>query len=287
MDSQQGVYPFLSVEEEVHNKAFSSYDLAFTDKDFMLREELRPIRLTLEYLKPEMILREQHIESTVVIFGSARLDSPEKTREKLFQAEESLKKYPKDPVLIKAVAEAKRDFEKSYYYDQARKLAFLISTECQTNAPKKHIVIVTGGGPGIMEAANRGAHEAKGISIGLNVLLPKEQSPNPYISPEVNFQFHYFALRKMHFLLRARAAVFFPGGYGTMDELFETLTLIQTKKMAQIPIILFGRDYWAKIINFDELVKCAAIDQEDRDYIEFAETPEETWEAIKRFYQPL
>lgn len=285
MEAQPTNSPFLSVEEEEQNKPSSSFQLAFKDQDFMVREELRPIRLQLEYLKPEMVQREQNIQSTVVIFGSARIDSPERAQAKLAYAENALKQQPDDPRAQKAVARAKQNVNKSYYYEQAQKLGYLISSQCQNNA-ERHFVIVTGGGPGIMEAANRGAHDAGAISIGLNILLPKEQGPNPYISPELNFEFHYFALRKMHFLVRARAAVFFPGGFGTLDELFETLTLIQTKKMERIPILLYGKKYWTSLVNFDLMVNEGAIDETDMDLIEFVETPEEAWHAIIKHYQP-
>ena len=283
-DPQASSYPFFSVEEEVQNKPSSTYHLAFTDNNFMLREELRPIRLQLEYLKPEMVQQEQRIESTVVIFGSSRIDSPERAQSQLERAEQALMEDPNSPVCQKELKQAKHGKFKSYYYEQARKLAYIISASCQGNR-ERHFVIVTGGGPGIMEAANRGAHDAKAISIGMNILLPKEQGPNPYITPELNFQFHYFAMRKMHFLVRARAAVFFPGGFGTLDELFETLTLLQTNKISPIPIILFSKKYWSKIINFDELVAEGAIDSQDKDTIQYAETPEETWQIIENFYQ--
>jgi hypothetical protein len=283
-DSPASSYPFFSVEEEVQHKPSSTYHLAFTDNNFMLREELRPIRLQLEYLKPEMIQQEQHIESTVVIFGSARIESPERAQARLERAEQALIKNPNDPLCQQELERAKQGKFKSYYYEQARKLAYIISSSCQANK-ERHFVIVTGGGPGIMEAANRGAYDAKAISIGMNILLPKEQGPNPYITPDLNFQFHYFAMRKMHFLVRARAAVFFPGGFGTLDELFETLTLLQTDKIARIPIILFSKDYWSKIINFDELVAQGAINLEDKDTIQYAESPEETWQIIESFYQ--
>jgi uncharacterized protein (TIGR00730 family) len=213
------------------------------------------------------------------------MDPPDVAQEKLQQAEQALKETPDDATLKLQYKKAKQGKKKSYYYEQARKLSYLISSQCQIFS-KRHFVIVTGGGPGIMEAANRGAHDANAISIGLNIFLPKEQGPNPYITPELNFQFHYFAIRKMHFLLRARATVFFPGGFGTFDELFETLTLMQTKKIAKIPVILFGKEYWSKVLSFDTLVEEGAIDISDLDYIQYAETPEEAWDLIVKFYQP-
>lgn len=288
MDSNipdQGSYPFYTVEEEVEQQPSSTYQLAFTDRDFMLREEVRPMRLQLEYLKPEMIQREQQIESTVVIFGSARFESHEKAKSDLNKAEEDLREHPDDPQYIAALEHAKKGLKKSYYYEQARKLAYLISDSCK-GSKTRHYVVVTGGGPGIMEAANRGAHDANAISIGLNILLPKEQGPNPYITPDLNFQFHYFAIRKMHFLLRARAIVLFPGGYGTLDELFETLTLLQTKKIAPVPVLLYSREYWSKIINFEAMIAEGAIDEADYKLIQYVESPEEAWETIVDFYQP-
>lgn len=258
-----------------------SYTLAFQDDDFLLRDELRPIRLQLELLKPELIQVEQGIESTIVIFGGSRIPDPESARRQLESLQAEAEKNPSDSVLVNNLAKAHRALANSRYYEEARTLARLISESCQYSDEAIYVV-TTGGGPGIMEAANRGAHDAKSKSIGFNIVLPYEQAPNPYISPDLSFQFHYFAIRKMHFLMRARALVVFPGGFGTMDELFETLTLVQTRKIAPIPILLFGKDFWRRIINFDALVEENTISPEDLDLFQYVETAEEAWELLKR-----
>ena len=254
----------------------ASYKLAFQDPDFLLQDELRPVRLQLELLKPELILQEQHIESTVVIYGSARITDPETAETLLVSAQAEYSRSKDDPLAAKKVASARRALEKSRYYDEARKLGHLISR----NTGKDQLVVVTGGGPGIMEAANRGAHEAGMPSIGMNIVLPHEQAPNPYITPDLNFQFHYFAVRKMHLLMRAKSLVAFPGGFGTLDELFETLTLIQTQKVQSIPVLLFGQAFWERIINFDALVEEGTIASKDLELFEYVETAEEAWEKI-------
>ena len=254
----------------------ASYKLAFQDPNFLLQDELRPVRLQLELLKPELILQEQHIGSTVVIYGSARITDPETAETLLVSAQAEYSRSKDDPLAAKKVDYARRALEKSRYYDEARKLGHLISS----NTGKDHLVVVTGGGPGIMEAANRGAHEAGMPSIGMNVVLPHEQAPNPYITPDLNFQFHYFAVRKMHLLMRAKSLVAFPGGFGTLDELFETLTLIQTQKVQSIPVLLFGQAFWERIINFDALVEEGTIASKDLDLFEYVETAEDAWEKI-------
>ena len=254
----------------------ASYKLAFQDADFLLKDELRPVRLQLEVLKPELVLQEQHIESTVVIYGSARIADPETAETRLVSARAEYNRNKDDPLAAKKVESARRILENSRYYDEARKLGHLISS----NTGKDQLVVVTGGGPGIMEAANRGAHEAGMPSIGMNIVLPHEQAPNPYITPDLNFQFHYFAVRKMHLLMRAKSLVAFPGGFGTLDELFETLTLIQTRKVQAIPVLLFGRAFWKRIINFDALVEDGTISGEDLELFEYVETAEEAWEII-------
>ena len=256
----------------------SSYRLAYQDKEFILRDELRPVRLQLELLKPELILQENHIESTVVIFGSARIPEPEVAEAQLVSAEAEYRKNKEDASLKQKVHAARRALANSKYYEEARKLGGLIST----NTGKDTLVVITGGGPGIMEAANRGAHEAGVPSIGMNIVLPFEQAPNPYITPELTFQFHYFAVRKMHLLMRARALVAFPGGFGTLDELFETLTLVQTQKVNPIPILLFGREFWERVINFNALVEEATISPKDLDLFSFVETAEEAWKIISQ-----
>jgi uncharacterized protein (TIGR00730 family) len=254
----------------------ASYKLAFQDPDFLLQDELRPVRLQLELLKPELILQEQHIESTVVIYGSARITDPETAETRLVSAQAEYSRSKDDPLAAKKVESARRILEKSRFYDEARKLGHLISS----NTGKDQLVVVTGGGPGIMEAANRGAHEAGMPSIGMNIVLPHEQAPNPYITPDLNFQFHYFAVRKMHLLMRAKSLVAFPGGFGTLDELFETLTLIQTQKVQTIPVLLFGQAFWERIINFDALVEEGTIASKDLKLFEYVETAEDAWEKI-------
>ena len=259
-----------------------SYRLAYDDFDFIMRDELRPVRLQLELLKPELVQLEENIKATVVIFGSARLPDHETALKNLHHAEQILYLNPHNPKCKKNVAIAHRILKKSNYYDEARKLGTLITLS--EDDIKQSLTVVTGGGPGIMEAANRGAADAGGKSIGLNIVLPGEQKPNPYITPKLCFQFHYFAIRKMHFLIRAVALVAFPGGFGTLDELFEALTLIQTKKVRPIPVILFGEAYWSNLINFDLLVDEGVIAQCDRNLIQFAETAEQAWQLILESY---
>jgi uncharacterized protein (TIGR00730 family) len=254
----------------------ASYRLAFQDPDLLLRDELRPVRLQLEVLKPELVLQEQHIESTVVVYGSARIPDPETAESRLVSAQAEYAKNNQDPGLKKKVDAARKALENSRYYDEARKLGHLISS----NTGKDKLVVITGGGPGIMEAANRGAHEAGIPSIGMNITLPHEQAPNPYITPDLNFQFHYFAIRKMHLLMRAKSLVAFPGGFGTLDELFETLTLIQTHKVERIPVLLFGQAFWERVINFNALVEEGTISAKDLDLFIYVETAEEAWELI-------
>lgn len=256
----------------------SSYTLAYQDVDFLLRDELRPVRLQIELLKPELILKEQHIESTIVIFGSARILDPETAEAHLVAVQAEYRKNNTDPDLARRVDVARKALDNSKYYDEARKLGNLISR----NTGKDRLVVVTGGGPGVMEAANRGAHEAGIPSIGMNIVLPHEQAPNPYITPGLNFQFHYFAIRKMHLLMRAKSLVVFPGGFGTLDELFETLTLIQTKKIDAIPVLLFGRAFWQRIVNFEALVEDGTISPEDLELFTYVETAEEAWEILSR-----
>ena len=254
----------------------ASYRLAFQDPDLLLRDELRPVRLQLEVLKPELVLQEQHIESTGVIYGSARIPDPETAESRLVSAQAEYAKNNQDPGLKKKVDAARKALENSRYYDEARKLGHLISS----NTGKDKLVVITGGGPGIMEAANRGAYEAGTPSIGMNITLPHEQAPNPYITPDLNFQFHYFAIRKMHLLMRAKSLVAFPGGFGTLDELFETLTLIQTHKVERIPVLLFGQAFWERVINFNALVEEGTISADDLDLFIYVETAEEAWELI-------
>lgn len=260
-----------------------SYRLAYADNEFLLRDELRPVRLQLELLKPDLLQQENDIHSTVVIFGSARIPEQETAEKNLRKAETLVKGNPSSPENNRKVRIAKCILEKSRFYDEARELGQLITTESGQSEECK-LVVVTGGGPGIMEAANRGAMDAKGKSIGLNIVLPFEQRPNSYITPELCFQFHYFAIRKMHFLKRAKALVAFPGGFGTLDELFETLTLIQTKKVKPVPVLLFGKEYWKRIVNFEALVEEGAIDKKDLELFEYVDSAKEAWNIIKAFY---
>lgn len=273
---------FQSAEQETENLVVpsrysgpeSSYQLAFADTDFLLHEELRPIRMQLELLKPELVQREQGIESTIVIFGSARIPAPEAAQAVLVVAQAS-----GDQQAIKA---ARMQVEMSRFYDEARRFAALVTKASERlDTP---IYVVTGGGPGIMEAGNRGAFEIGGKSIGLNILLPHEQEPNPYITPELCFQFHYFGLRKMHFLMRSVALACFPGGFGTLDELFETLTLVQTGKCRRRPILLFGRDFWSRLINFELLVDTGMISPQDVKLFHYVETAEEGWQLLQSEY---
>ena len=252
----------------------SAYRLAFTDTDFLLREELRPVRMQLELLKPEMVQTAQGIESTIVIFGSARILAPEIAAAALEAASAT-----EDALVIKR---AEMQMHMAGYYDEARRFAGIVTQRSASLATP--IYVVTGGGPGIMEAGNRGAFEVGGKSIGLNIVLPHEQEPNAYITPELCFQFHYFALRKMHFLMRSIALVCFPGGFGTLDELFETMTLIQTGKCRRRPILLFGRDFWTRLINFELLVETGMISAEDVNLFHFVETAEEAWAALESEY---
>lgn len=261
----------------------SSYRLAFADPDFLLREELRPVRLQLELLKPDLIQSDEGIDSTVVIFGSARIPERETAAQRLREAQAASEADPGDDSLRRAAAIAARVLENSRYYDEARKLGELISLRARSSG-QGDMVVITGGGPGIMEAANRGAMEAGGKSIGLNIVLPLEQQPNPYITPELCFHFHYFAVRKMHFLKRARALVACPGGFGTLDELFETLTLIQTGKINPVPVLLLGSSYWRRIINFEALLEEGAISECDLDIFRYVDTAEEAWEVIQAAY---
>jgi uncharacterized protein (TIGR00730 family) len=232
-----------------------SYRLAFDDPDFLLRDDLRPVRLQLELLKPELAFQEENIESTIVVFGSARTPAPES---------------------------GSGNPDKVAVYEEARRFARMMSERSSDDGLRN--VIVTGGGPGIMEAANRGAREAGARSVGLNIVLPHEQAPNEYATPELSFQFHYFAIRKMHFLMRARALVCFPGGFGTMDELFETLTLIQTGKVAPIPVLLFREAWWRRIVNFEAMAEEGVIAHSDLDIFQFVETAEQACAAIEGFY---
>ncbi len=261
-----------------------AYKIAYKDLDFLDSEPLRPTRLQLELLKPELLLREQGIESTIVVFGGTRIVESNEAEADVKAIEKKLVRNPDDTKLKRKLRIARSILKKSPFYEEARRFARLVSCECQI-AERHEYVIVTGGGPGVMEAANRGAHDVKAKSIGLNITLPFEQEPNPYISPELCLQFHYFAVRKMHFLLRAKALVAFPGGYGTLDELFEALTLVQTHKVKPLPIVLFGEKFWKRLIDFDFLVSEGTIAEDDVKLFVYADKAEDAWDYIKAFYR--
>ena len=261
----------------------SSYLLAYQDNDFLVRRELRPVRMQLELMKPDLILAEHKIATTVAIFGSARLIPQQKADQQVKEIEAACANSPEDSRLKKKLKKAKVLQKNAKYYDEAMEFSRIVTEYSQTNLDGE-LVVATGGGPGIMEAANRGAHEAGGKSIGLSIVLPFETAPNPYITPELCFQFHYFAIRKMHFLMRAKALVVFPGGYGTFDELFETLTLIQTKKAKPVPILLFNKKFWQRVVNFEALVEEGTIDEKDLDLFHYVETADQAWKNIQKFF---
>jgi hypothetical protein len=254
-----------------------AYRLAFADPEFLLRRETRGIRFQLEMLKPDIDQSEQGVESTVVVFGSARFPSPEAAQQTLAAAQAGGD--------AKQIAVAQRHIRNAKYYDQARLFSRLVAGYSARKPLKDRLFICTGGGPGIMEAANRGAHEMGALTPGLNIALPHEQQANPYVTPSLSFKFHYFALRKMHFMMRAKALVAFPGGFGTLDELFEVITLVQTRKVKPVPIILFGTDYWKRLFNFEVLVEEGAISPEDMDLFRYTDDPEEAWDMIRKFYR--
>ena len=273
---------FYGAEQEVafSNKASPdtpqtrdpAYKLAFRDTDFLLRDELRPVRFQLELLKPEMLLDEAGVGSTLVMYGSARIPSPDHAAVLLENA------APENRVVAERLA------AKAKYYDEAYKLAHMVSARGIVEDGKRQFVICSGGGPSIMEAANRGASDAGAESIGLNIVLPHEQAPNQYVTPYLSFQFHYFALRKMHFLLRAKAVAVFPGGFGTFDEFFELLTLIQTGKMKPMPILLFGKDFWTRVVDWEAFAEEGVISKGDLDLFRWCETADEAWGHIAAFY---
>jgi hypothetical protein len=254
-----------------------AYRLAFADPEFLLRRETRGIRFQLEMLKPDLEQQAQGIENTIVVFGSARFPAPE-------QAQQALQ-LARDSGDAQALAVAQRQERNAVFYEQARVFGQLVATYSKPLLPQQQLFICTGGGPGIMEAANRGAQEMGVPTIGLNIALPHEQGSNPYVTPSLSFKFHYFALRKMHFMMRAKALVAFPGGFGTLDELFEVITLVQTRKAKPVPIILFGSSYWKRLVNFDVLIEEGAISPEDLKLIEYVDEPQTAWDAIKTFYQ--
>ena len=260
-----------------------SYRRADVDLDFLARDTMRGVRLQIDYFKPEILLEEHRIRHTIVVFGSTRICEPATAQRKANVLKAALAADAGNKELERRLAIAERVLAKSHYYEVAREFGRLVSATNKT-ANGQHRVVVTGGGPGIMEAANRGAFDLGAKSVGFNISLPHEQYPNPYITPELCFNFHYFAMRKLHFLLRAKALVAFPGGYGTFDELFEVLTLVQTRKIKPIPVVLVGESYWRKAVNLDFLVDEGVIDQEDRELFWFAETAQEIWNGILHWH---
>jgi len=257
--------------------------LAFVDHEFIQRDDLTSVRLQLEFLKPELLQHEAGITATVVIFGSARIPEPERASALVRQARARHEADPGNEALRRSLSQAEHVEANSVYYEEARRLGALITRDTLDCGPCD-LVVVTGGGPGIMEAANRGAMEAGGKSIGLNIQLPFEQQLNPYITPDLRFQFHYFAIRKMHFLKRAKALVACPGGFGTMDELFDALTLVQTGKLDPLPILLMGRRYWQRVLHLEAMVDEGVISEEDLHLVEFVDSAEEAWDIIRAFY---
>ncbi|MDP3139024.1 MAG: TIGR00730 family Rossman fold protein [Burkholderiaceae bacterium] len=251
--------------------------LAFADPEFMLRRETRGIRFQLELLKPDLDQQALGIENTVVVFGSARFRSEEESQVNLLAAQATGD--------ATALARARTLLRNARYYEQARAFGRLVTEHSAGKAPADMLFVCTGGGPGIMQAANQGAHEAGGISVGLSIALPMEESANPYVTPALSFKFHYFALRKMHFMMRAKALVAFPGGFGTLDELFEVITLVQTRKAKPVPIVLFGSDYWKRLLNLEVLVEEGAISRDDLALFSYADDPAVAWETISAFYR--
>ena len=252
----------------------AAYKLAFQDTEFLLREDLRPVRFQLELLKPEVLMNEAKIGSTFVFYGSARIPEPSMADALVAGATDDQQR---------SIAERLK--AKSHYYDVALELAKLASSTGLAEDGERQFVVCSGGGPSIMEAANRGAVEMGVDTIGLNIVLPHEQLPNVYVTPNLSFQFHYFALRKMHFLLRARAVAVFPGGFGTFDEFFELLTLIQTGKVRPLPVLLFGREFWTRVVNWDALVEEGVIAPHDLDIFHWCEDANSAWEFVQRFYE--
>ncbi|MBK7121174.1 MAG: TIGR00730 family Rossman fold protein [Comamonadaceae bacterium] len=253
-----------------------AYRLAFADPEFLLRRETRGLRIQLEMLKPDLDQTQAGVENTIVVFGSARFPSPETAEAALAAARASGD--------AGAMTKAERGVRNSRHYELARQFARLVATDSLRFPPGERLYICTGGGPGIMEAATRGAHDVGAPSVALNIALPHEQSANPYVSPHLSFKFHYFAMRKMHFMMRAKALVAFPGGFGTLDELFEVITLVQTKKAKPVPIILFGSDYWKRLINMDVLIEEGAISPEDLALFQYVDDPQAAWDIIRDFY---
>jgi uncharacterized protein (TIGR00730 family) len=299
VDTAPVARPFPSAHEDVLHAELDvktpqtespAYKLSYEDPEFLMRDELRGARLQLEFLKPDILMRDRGIAATVVVFGSARIPAPDEAADRLAEAERRAAENPGDPEAAWRLRAVRALAGKTHYYDEARRLAGMICAAederashdeaCILRHDKGTVVVVTGGGPGVMEAANRGAYDTGVDNIGLNIVLPFEQRPNEYITPHLFFNFHYFAIRKMHFLLRAVALVVFPGGYGTLDELFEVLTLIQTKKIKPMPVLLFGREYWEKMINFQGMMEEGVIAPADLEIFRYVETADEAWEIL-------
>ena len=264
--------------------AHPSYRQADHDVDFLNQDETRTVRLQIDYLKPELILKQHGIKHTIVVFGSTRLAEPAAAQREVVRLKNALSANTNDAEILQQLHIAERIAARSHYYDVARELGKLIGNSGSGPADCR-VTLITGGGPGIMEAANRGTFDAGAKSIGLNITLPHEQFPNPYITPELCFRFHYFAIRKLHFLLRAKALIAFPGGFGTLDELFEALTLMQTNKVARIPVVLVGKEYWQELIKFDFLVSEGMVAAEDRDLFVYAETADQAWQHVLQWHQ--
>jgi len=264
--------------------ASPSYRQADQDVDFLTRDDTRGVRLQIDYLKPELLLEQHSITRTIVVFGSTRIPEPAAARRKIEQLRGALAADPGNLDLRRRLAVADRIEAKCHYYDIAREFGRLVGTAGH-GLHERRVVVMTGGGPGMMEAANRGAFDVGAKSIGLNITLPSEQYPNPYLTADLCFRFHYFALRKLHFLLRAKALVAFPGGYGTFDELFEVLTLVQTRKIKPVPVVLVGERYWRQAFDVDFLVDEGVIEPEDRELFWFAETAQDIWTGILRWHE--
>ncbi|HEB55791.1 MAG TPA: TIGR00730 family Rossman fold protein [Gammaproteobacteria bacterium] len=261
-----------------------SYRPAVEDVTFLDSDDARGIRLQLDYLKPDQLLNAYGVQQTIVVFGSTRIVEPRAAQYKVEKLRDALAASPEDHELQRHLFVAERILSKSHYYETAREFSRLVAN-AEVKPEDSPLVVMTGGGPGIMEAANRGAHDTGARTVGLNITLPHEQYPNPYITPDLCFRFHYFALRKMHFVMRAKALVAFPGGFGTFDELFETLTLIQTRKIKPVPVVLVGEAYWRKAFDIDFMVEEGVIDIEDRDLFWFAETAQDIWEGLLCWYE--
>lgn len=263
-----------------------SYRLAEEDTQLLRHADMRSVRIQLELQKVELYLNRHQIQSTIVVFGGTQVVERSEAERRLLKARQALAEMPEDPPRQRAVQRAERILAKADYYDAAREFCQLASQTYQDEG-KSDYVVVTGGGPGIMEAANRGAFDVGAKSIGLNITLPEEQQPNAYVTPELCFLFHYFAIRKMHFLMRAKGLLVFPGGFGTLDELFDALTLRQTQRMQPIPIVLFGQDFWSRVIDFPFLCDEGVIADQDLELFHYAETAAEAWDLISRFHEQV